>query len=95
MSEAFILKNSEGYFYSKSGEWVDGRDASQLFRCSHRDEALNQLFEVNSKNYELRITIVECQLNSKKHPQLTEEDLPPMPSYTETYPEEAVANAAV
>ena len=76
MSQVFILQNQDGYFLSKQKEWVDGRDASQLYRSPHRDEALNQMVEVNAKDYTQRITIVDCQLNEKRHPQLDPEKLP-------------------
>ncbi len=73
----YILQNQEGYFLSKSGEWTDGREASQLFRTLHRDEAVNQLFEVNSRDFSLRITLLECEATSKNLPIITEDQLPP------------------
>lgn len=76
MSQVFILQNQDGYFLSKQKEWVDGRDASLLYRSPHRDEALNQMVEVNSKDYTQRISIVDCQLNEKRHPELDPEKLP-------------------
>ncbi|GAA6151121.1 hypothetical protein [Pseudoteredinibacter isoporae] len=76
MSQVFILQNQDGYFLSKQKEWVDGRDASLLYRSPHRDEALNQMVEVNAKDYTQRITIVDCQLNDKRHPALDPEKLP-------------------
>lgn len=76
MSQVFILQNQDGYFLSKQKEWVDGRDASLLYRSLHRDEALNQMVEVNAKDYTQRINIVDCQLNEKRHPQLDPESLP-------------------
>ncbi|WP_299981389.1 hypothetical protein [uncultured Pseudoteredinibacter sp.] len=76
MSQVFILQNQDGYFLSKQKEWVDGRDASVLYRSPHRDEALNQMVEVNSKDYTQRISIVDCQLSEKRHPILDPESLP-------------------
>jgi len=73
----FILQNQDGYFLSKSGDWVDGREPNTLFRTLHKDEALNQLFESNSQDYSLRITIFDCEANSKKQPIIPEEQLPP------------------
>ncbi|MBX2807072.1 MAG: hypothetical protein KTR20_00440 [Cellvibrionaceae bacterium] len=77
MSQVFILRNADGYFLSKSGGWVDGRDATALYRSAHKDEALNQLFETNSKDVSLRMHLVPCQLNPKKHPQIAADQLPP------------------
>ncbi|MGH1438921.1 MAG: hypothetical protein ACRBBR_02320 [Cellvibrionaceae bacterium] len=73
----FILQNQDGYFLSKSGDWVDGREPNTLFRTTHKDEALNQLFESNSKDYSLRITIFDCEASSKKQPIIPEDQLPP------------------
>lgn len=73
----FILQNQDGYFLSKSGEWLDGREPSALFRTTLKDEAVNQLFETNSKDYSLRIAILECEANLKKHPVIATEHLPP------------------
>ncbi len=73
----YILQNQEGYFLSKSAEWIDGREPSQLFRTLHRDEAVNQLFEVNSRDFSLRITLLECEATAKNLPIITEDQLPP------------------
>jgi len=73
----FILQNQDGYFLSKSDGWVDGREPNTLFRTLHKDEALNQLFESNSQDYSLRITIVNCEANNKKQPIIPEDQLPP------------------
>ena len=77
MSQVFILQNQDGYFLSKQKEWVDGREANQLYRSPHHDEALNQMVEVNAKDYTQRIKIVDCVLNDKRQPQLDPESLPP------------------
>lgn len=80
----FILQNQDGYFLSKSGEWLDGREPTSLFRTLHRDEAVNQLFEINSQDYSLRITIVSCEQTPKKLPIIPDELLPPpLPKETE------------
>ncbi|MCV6613520.1 MAG: hypothetical protein OIF35_00990 [Cellvibrionaceae bacterium] len=76
MSEVFILQNQDGYFLSKQKEWVDGRDASVLYRSAHRDEALNQMVEVNSKDYTQRIHILDCELSEKRQPMLDPDTLP-------------------
>lgn len=76
MSQVFVLQNQDGYFLSKQKEWVDGRDAVVLYRCVHHDEALNQMVEVNAKDYTQRISIVECELNPKRHPLLDPDTLP-------------------
>jgi len=74
----FILQNQDGYFLSKSGDWVDGREPNTLFRTLFKDEALNQLFESNSQDHSLRITIFTCEANTKKQPVIPEDQLPPI-----------------
>lgn len=78
MSQVFLLQNQQGLLLNKQGQWTDGREAGSLFRTPHRDEALNHMIEVNSKDYTLRIKLLECDLNERGIPQLKEEDLPPM-----------------
>lgn len=73
----FILQNQNGYFLSKSGQWVDGRELNVLYRTIHRDEAVNYLFETNSKDYSLRISILSCDVNPKNLPIIPDELLPP------------------
>ncbi len=78
MSNVFLLQNQYQQLLSKQGEWVDGREASTLFRTAHRDEALNQMIETNARDYTLRMKILECPLNDRGLPLLQDEDLPPL-----------------
>lgn len=74
----YILHNQDGYFLTKSGGWSDGRELPPLFKTIHKDEAINQLFETNSKDYNLRLSLLECEINSKKMPLIPNEKLPPV-----------------
>lgn len=76
MSDVFILQNQDGCFLNKQKEWTDGRDAAQLYRSPHHDEALNHMVEINSKDYTQRISIVECPLSDKRQPMLDPDTLP-------------------
>ena len=76
MSITYILQNQEGYFLAKSGEWLDGREPSRLFKTIHQDEASNQLFEVNSKNINLRINRIACETTPKGLPIIPDDILP-------------------
>ena len=64
----YILQNQFSLFLNKQGEWVDGRETHTLFRSEYKDEALNQLFEAGSRDINLRIHLVECTSDNKKHP---------------------------
>lgn len=68
MSDFYIVKNQNGLFASKQKEWVDGSEPKLLFRSPHKDEALNVVFEVSSKDIYVRAQVVSCQLDDKKHP---------------------------
>jgi|GEM_PF-1174199 len=81
MSHVYVLTNQHQQFLSKSNEWIDGRESSKLFRTEHKDVAINQMFEANTRNVSLRIELLECPLDSKKHPEipadaLSDEPLP-------------------
>ncbi len=78
MATIFLLQNQHKSFLNKQGEWCDGREAATLYRTVHRDEALNQMIEVNSRDYTLRIKILECETNDRGLPLLKDEDLPPL-----------------
>ncbi|MCX2778663.1 hypothetical protein [Microbulbifer thermotolerans] len=75
MSHVYVLTNQHKQFLSKSNEWIDGRDVARLFRSEHKDVAINQMFEANTRDVSLRIELLECALNAKGHPQIPEEAL--------------------
>ncbi len=75
--QTFLLQNQDKYLLSKNNEWVDGRDLRDLFKTPHRDVAMNQLFEVNSHDYQQRIHILECETKGHNLPLIEEADLPP------------------
>ncbi len=81
MTTLYLLQNQHGYYlkknHSEKKEWDDGRELSALFRTSHKDEAVNMMFETNAQDFSLRITIREYEANAKKHPIIPADDLPP------------------
>lgn len=80
MSEVYIIQNQDKLFLSKQRTWVDGREPAGLFRTPHRDEAVNEKFEVNAKDYSQRVSIIECSLNERGVPVIDPAILPdPLP----------------
>lgn len=77
MSQIFLLQNQDKLFLSKQKEWVDGRDPASLFKTPHKDEALNQLFEINVRDFNQRIHLVSCGLKANGLPDIDPADLPP------------------
>lgn len=71
MATAYVVRNQLGQYLTKKAEWCSGRDANVVFCKPHFDEALNQLFEINTKDIQLRGKVVEVEVDDKK-PVLTE-----------------------
>lgn len=68
MNQVFVVQNREGLFLSRQGEWLDGSQASALYRTPHRDLAVNELFELTSKFSKLRAKVVEVQTSERGLP---------------------------
>ena len=78
MSQTFILQNHDKLFFGKNKEWVDGYDANSVFKTPHKDEAVNQMFEITSKDYKQRVKVVICDLDDKALP-IIDADIMPAP----------------
>lgn len=87
----YLLQNQNNLFLSKSKEWVDATDLSILFRSLFKDEALNQLVEVNSKDITQRIRCIECEPNKQGQPLIDPAIMPePLPKPVATQAEESM-----
>ncbi|MFC6633737.1 hypothetical protein [Microbulbifer taiwanensis] len=82
MSHVFVLTNQHQQFLSKSNEWIDGREVNRLFRSEHKDVAINQMFEANTRNVSLRIELLQCELNDRGQPQIPADALGEMSAMT-------------
>ena len=72
----FVIRNQHGLYLTRQNEWVDGYDASPLFKAAFRDIALNTLIELNAKDIELRGTLVEVEVNEKGWPRVVPAEQP-------------------
>ena len=80
MNQTFILQNQDKLFFGKNKEWVDGYDANAVFKTPHKDEAVNQMFEITSKDYKQRIKVINCTLDEKALPVIDSDIMPaPLP----------------
>ena len=80
MNQTFILQNHDKLFFGKNKEWVDGYDANAVYKTLHKDEAVNQMFEITSKDYKQRVKVISCELNEKALPIIDSEIMPaPLP----------------
>lgn len=76
MSEVYILQNQARLFLGKQKDWLDGRDPGSLYKTPHKDEAINLMFEVSSKDYTQRIHAVSCGVSEKGLPVIPEDIMP-------------------
>jgi hypothetical protein len=78
MTQTFILQNQDKLFFGKNKEWVDGYDANSLFKTLFKDEAINQMVEISSKDYKQRVKVISCDINEKGLP-IVDADIMPAP----------------
>ncbi|MFO7549776.1 MAG: hypothetical protein R6W80_00110 [Haliea sp.] len=84
MSEVFVIRNQLGHYWGKSKAWVDGRDARAVQRLKHQDEAVNLLFELSSKDVDLRGEVVTAAVDERAEPLLEPSSNPlPQPAATD------------
>lgn len=99
MTTVFLLINQEHLLLEKSGNWGYGNDLRAIYRTPHHDEAINQKVELTVKNPDLRMRIIEAQLDERGIPVLEQEilsQIPPRPPQivTPEEPQDALENAA-
>jgi hypothetical protein len=79
MDKVFVVKNQQGLYLSKQQEWVNGADNNSLYRTAHRDEAINTVFEVSSRDIYLRAEALACEVDAKNNPVVDIADQPDLP----------------
>lgn len=78
MSGMFVVRNQLGHYWSKSGSWVSGSRAALVACWEHRDEAVNTLFELGSKDTDLRgeVVVAQSEGTQLKHLEISEHPVP-------------------
>ena len=62
MSGTFVIRNHLGHYWGKSGVWVSGSRAGHVSPVGRiATEAVNTLFELGSKDTELRGEVFEAE----------------------------------
>lgn len=90
MSEMFVVCNQLGQYWGKKKRWVDGTDAKKVMTLKHRDEGLNLLVELSSRDIELRGEVLAVTANDRGVPRVEpSEHLIAEPEPTPSDPEEA------
>lgn len=83
MATVFVVKNQSGLYLNKQQEWVDGSDSPSLYKTTHKDEAINSVFEVSSRDIYLRAEAFACETDEKGNPLVTVAATPPPSEPTE------------
>jgi len=78
MTDTFVIRNQLGHYWGKRKTWVDGSDARAVMRTAQRDDATNTLFELSSKDFELRGEILSVELDQRSEP-IVETSQHPLP----------------
>lgn len=68
MKTIFVIRNQNGHYLGRNGEWLDGSHVPGLFRTEHRDVAMNELVEVNLRDFDLRGEIIGCEAEAGEYP---------------------------
>ena len=76
MSELFVIRNQLGHYWGKGKAWVDGSDPKGVMRAKHQDEAVNTLFELSSKDIELRGEVVQVAASERGEPVIEPSQIP-------------------
>lgn len=66
----FVIRNQLGQYWTRAGEWVDGREPQRILKHRHRDEAVNQLVELSARDIDLRGEVLGCDLNARGEPRV-------------------------
>ena len=76
MANLFVIRNQLGHYWGKGKHWVDGSDARAVKRTAHRDDAVNTLFELSSKDFELRGEVLQVEATERGEPIIEPSQIP-------------------
>ncbi len=68
MKTIFVIRNQNGHYLGRNGEWLDGSHVPALYRTEHRDAAVNELVEVNLRDFDLRGEIIPVEAETGDYP---------------------------
>ena len=82
MTDVYVIRNQHGHYWGKSKAWVSGSEPRAVLRAKHEDEAVNTLFELSTRDVELRGEVIVAQLSERSEP-IIEPSQIPLPSMDE------------
>jgi hypothetical protein len=86
MDDVFVIRNQHGHYWGKAKEWVDGSEPRAVLRVKYRDDAINTLFELSTRDIGLRGEVVPSQLGARGEPVLEVSEVPLPAATTEPDP---------
>lgn len=76
MTDVYVIRNQLGHYWAKSKTWVDGSEPRTVMRSKHRDEAINTLVELGSRDFELRGEVLAVSLSERGEPIIEASQIP-------------------
>jgi hypothetical protein len=76
MTDVFVVRNQLGHYWGKAKTWVDGSNPRTVMRTRHEDDAMNTLFELSSKDIELRGEVLAVELTERGEPVIEPSQIP-------------------
>lgn len=76
MTDVFVVQNQLGHYWGKKKRWVDGSEPKSVLHTAHHDEAINTLFELSSRDIELRGEVLSVPLTERGEPAVVASDIP-------------------
>jgi hypothetical protein len=70
MTTVFIIRNHLGQFLSRHEEWTDGKDRAAIFTARYKDQAVNTMVEINTRDIDMRCLVTEVPLDDKGRPDI-------------------------
>lgn len=76
MTDVFVVRNQLGHYWGKAKTWVDGSNPRAVLRTPYHDEAVNTLFELSSRDIELRGEVIATTLSERGEPVIEPSQIP-------------------
>jgi hypothetical protein len=76
MTDVFVVRNQLGHYWGKAKTWVDGSSPRAVLRTPYQDEAVNTLFELSSRDIELRGEVIATTLSERGEPVIEPSQIP-------------------
>ena len=76
MTDVYVIRNQHGHYWGKSKEWVSGSQPKTVMRAKHEDDAINTLFELSTKDVELRGEVIAAELSQRGEPTIEASQIP-------------------